>query len=390
MKYWWTLGCFPTGLQTPFRLQEFLASYQQQHVPIEVEEWLQFVLRDPVEDLCAAARTLCNLFEEFPYPEECIGYEPAHCAAVPFTAALEKFESLLGVTIGASAARNTLRYPDLREDVLANLEDYGTLLRENGSTPHRRAARQALEEREPDDPISSHVERLPMQPSFAPALTSELANIVSPPRSTAPDENIIIHLLTTFADGSLRKGSCMDARSTLYSAFPFACDEEAQSKLHTNVAISSIACGDYEEAEFHAKEAILACPQTRESKKNYLLFAGSVAYQDDFSRAESIIDDALSIFENDRELKQWKEQLISAATVKNRTFLRKSSLLAVKDANLLSANGKSFDNEFCWITFKNKLYPYKMDPTTIEMGSVFRRVNDYGHCINTSRSTERL
>ncbi|AIN98432.1 hypothetical protein LPMP_221370 [Leishmania panamensis] len=146
MKYWWTLGCLPTGLGRPFRLSEFLAEYQQQHVPIEVEEWLKCFVRNPYEELADATSELLKYLEEVPRRENTRGYRSIESGVSSFAAPLAKFERQLNVRVPSLALRAALGSASLRERLKDDLFEYRESLRLCGSTPHRRLARFAFDE----------------------------------------------------------------------------------------------------------------------------------------------------------------------------------------------------------------------------------------------------
>lgn len=400
MKYWWTLGCFPTGMSVPFRLQEFLSTYQQSHVPVEVEEWLQYVVVDPFFSLKKEIDSLCSCIESYPELSESTRLEISSTSAHQFAAPLRKIESILGVFITPSSIVKTLKCTDLREKLLDHLTDYNELLQRSGSTPHRRFARYFFDSSAEHsvDASSNSLELVSISPSISEKLSSAIGSLVDPPSESAPDEVKIIQLLSTVAEGSSRAGLFFDAHETLYSALPFSHDSQSRSHLYSNIASSALAIGEFKEAEHFAKESLLAVQPARkkDTKKIYQLWCAAVAYQEDFAQCDTILDEALEIFADDSELHLWKEhvhtQLNKArGASSNLSKLRhRSKFTSVRSRQLLMSTGRTFDNEFCWATFKNKLYPCKMNPSTNEMGSVFRRVGDLGLHTSTSRSAEFL
>lgn len=399
MKYWWTLGCFPTGLSVPFRLQEFLSTYQQQHVPAEVEEWLNFVIIDPVQSLRKEVNNLYCAIESYTEPDGSSQLDISAVSKHSFAPPLKKMESTLGVFISPVALTKTLKYSDLREKVLECLEEYQELLEVDGSTPHRRFARYYLDS--PFDQtsiVSSDSSELVNFPQAFPEVAFGIGSFVDPPADTAPDEKKIIQLLLNIAEGSSRAGLFFDARETLYSALPFSHDATSASLLYSNIASSALALGEFREAEHYAQESLLAVPlaDKRRKKKIYKVWCSAVASQGEFMRCETVIDEALQIFSDDNELELWKEQIHAQVNSKQTIFSglaearSRSKLAPVQARQLPLSTGKTFDNEFAWTAFKNKLYPSKMNPSSNEMGSVFRRVGDLGLHTSTSRSTEFL
>lgn len=398
MKYWWTLGCFPTGLAVPFRLQEFLSTYQQFHIPVEVEEWLQFVIVDPIESLKTEISNLSSSIDLHPEFDKNNKVEISGISAHPFTMPLKKIENTLGVFISPSSLAKTLKHSDLRERVLDYFDEYKEHLTLNGSTPHRRFARYFFESPLDQSQISSSSssQLVNLSHSIPEKVTSAIGCVVDPPPHTAPDEKTIIKLLSTIAEGSSREGLLSDARETLYSALQFSHDSTTQSHLYSNIASSALGLGEFKEAEYYAQESLLTAPHTAKKKSIYKLWCSAVAHQGDFLRCGAIMDEALEAFPGDSDLQLFMERAQSHLNENEGVFQglaekrHRSKLGPVQSQQLPLSTGRIFDNEFSWTTFKNKLYPSKMNPSSNEMGSVFRRVGDLGLHTSTSRSTEFL
>lgn len=402
MKYWWTLGSFPTGLEVPFRLNEFLATYKEQHVPVEVEEWLSCFLHDPVEALQSATDTLCNLLLEFPTRETTRGYTAPEGTIKELLEPLKTFEEQLGIRVPPVAVRAAVGHKALREKLIDDLFDYRESIQERGSTPHRRLSRSALLD-EPQLEVSGECSSEANGGSDGSATVSpELGAMVglfsSAPQHTADDEIKLIHLMTTLAEGCALKERYDDSYSLLSSSLFFAHDEKSQSAVHSNASIAALLDGHFDDAAYHGREAALLISEPRKSPRaaarGYRLWATAAAFQDDYARAESILDDAMSLLPDETELTTSRAKIseLRARRVNQvQSPLRQTHLLkSHRMRALLNGSGKSFDNEFDWILFKNKLYPAKMNPATNEMGSVFRRVGDLGGPVSTSRATELL
>ncbi|KAH9600563.1 hypothetical protein LSM04_000268 [Trypanosoma melophagium] len=404
MKYWWTLGCFPTGREVPFRLQEFLATYKQAHVPVEVEEWLHCFVKNPVSELINASTELFDALEASPEIEFTRGYTAIKPSVIPLLKPMKKFEKQLGVKISPVGVRAVISTPSLRERFLDDLYEYRELIQAGGSTPHRRLARKSF-----DDPLPiSDEEKLHISRGGADSIGKELGNfvgdIVSPPECTAVDEKKLIQLFTTVSEGCISCGHYDEATSMLAGALMFCHDEDAQAVAHANLAVGFLLNGEFKEAEFNGREAALLQPKPKLKSsggaRGYAAWAAAVAYQDDFEKAESIVQDALRIHENDETLKQLSAQFLELRATQRLLSsngevpysLRgsKTHMPSQRSRALATGNGKGFDNEFDWIVFNNKLYPSKMNPKTNEMGSVFRRVGNLGLFISTSMSMERL
>ncbi|ORC88013.1 uncharacterized protein TM35_000192570 [Trypanosoma theileri] len=404
MKYWWTLGCFPTGREVPFRLQEFLSTYKQEHVPIEVEEWLHYFVKNPASELINASTELFDALEASPEIEATRGYKAIQPSVVPLLEPIKKFEKQLGVKISPVGVRAVISSPSLKERFLDDLYEYRELIRTEGSTPHRRLAKKNFDDALP----ISEEEKLHIEGGEFDSIGKELGNfvgdIVSPPECTAADEKKLIQLFTTVSEGCISSGHYDEATSMLAGALMFCHDADTEAVAHANLAVGFLLNGEFKEAEFNGREAALLQPKPKLNSsggaRGYAAWATAVAYQDDFEKAESIVQDALRIHEDDELLKQLSAQIRELRTTQKLLSsngevpysLRGSKIHmpSQRSRALATGNGKGFDNEFDWIVFNNKLYPSKMNPTTNEMGSVFRRVGNLGLFISTSMSMERI
>lgn len=397
MKYWWTLGCFPTGIERPFRLNEFLATYQQQHVPAEVEDWLDCFVKSPYEELKSATSELLSQLEEVPASERTRGYRSIEPSVAAFAAPLAKLEKQLNVRIPSLAVRAALGSPMLRERLKDDLYDYNESLNECGSTPHRRLAREVFEEPLAIEAAKEQNSGAHYKTADVPApLGQAVGSYVSPEAHTAPDEQKLLRLLTTLSESCVLKKDYESAFSILSTSLRFSHDDSTDSVVHANASAAALLNGQFNEAEFHGRQAALLEPQLETSTKiggrGYALWATATAFQDDFERATRIADKGVALFPENSDLLALREKLAGMQTTGTPSSLKGRVVhsRAQQSRGLLHGSGRSFDNEFDWIVFKNKLYPSKMDPSTNEMGSVFRRVGDLGGHISTSRSTELL
>ncbi|RNE95393.1 uncharacterized protein Tco025E_10033 [Trypanosoma conorhini] len=404
MKYWWTLGCFPTGRETPFRLQEFLLTYQQEHVPIEVEEWLCCFVKDPLAELRNACKDLFDAAEACPEKESTRGYRAIQPSVMPLLAPMKKFEKQLGIRISPTGLRAVVSSKVLKERFLDDLFEYKELIEKEGSTPHRRLARSNLEQLLPEEETDNSSLSTQHIDPVVPELGNFVGAVASPPDTTAADEKKLIHLLTTVSEGCVSCGHYDDASSMLAGALMFCHDADAKAVIHANLAITLLLNGDFRQAEYNGREAALLQPKAKSlssaGARGYAAWAAAVAYQDDFEKAERIINDALALHSTNEEIKSMAVQLrklraaqaslSSSGEVPESLRGSRYYLPSQQSRALAKGNGKAFDNEFDWALFKNKLYPSKMNPNTNEMGSVFRRVGDMGLFISGSRTMERL
>ncbi|KPI83295.1 hypothetical protein ABL78_7676 [Leptomonas seymouri] len=397
MKYWWTLGCFPTGIERPFRLDEFLSTYQQQHVPAEVEDWLNCFLKNPLEELKGATSELLYQLEAVSSREKTRGYHYIESSVASFAAPLAKFEKQLNVRIPPLAVRASMGSSMLRERLKDDLYEYNESLSECGSTPHRRLARTAFNEPLAIGPGEEQNKNMEGRDGEVSApLGQAVGSYISPDTHTAPDERKLLRLLTTLSEGCVLKEDYESAFSILATSLNFSHDDSTDSLVHANVSAAALLNGQFKEAEFHGRQAALLEPQLETSRKTggrgYALWATATAFQDDFKRAARIAEKGIELFPGNIALQMLHEKL---AKLQNEDALPSLKGLVIRSKaqqsrGLLHGSGLAFDNEFDWIVFKNKLYPSKMNPSTNEMGSVFRRVGDLGGHISTSRATEIL
>ncbi|SCU68538.1 uncharacterized protein TEOVI_000833900 [Trypanosoma equiperdum] len=402
MKYWWTLGCFPTGMEVPFRLHEFLSTYQQEHVPVEVEEWLRCYIKDPLSDLVNASNDFFKAVEVYPEVESARGYKTLQPSIAPLLVPMKKFEEQLGVKISPVGLRSVLSNPVLKDRFLDDLFDYKSYVEKGGSTPHRRLARSRFEgslsvlgECEKCLPEQHQVE-------ISESLGTFIGATVSPAETTADDERSLILLLTTISEGCINAGNYSDAASVLADALMFCHDPDSQATTHANISFASLLNADFKGAEYNGREAALLQPQVKPTStacaRGYVGWAAAAAYQDDFEKAEAIVKDGLTLYVGNEHLEKLANKLQALREEQPSVYKQvprslresRSHLPSQQSRGLLSGSGKGFSNEFDWVEFKNKLYPSKMDPRNNEMGSVFRRVGDLGSFISTSRSMERL
>ena len=405
MKYWWTLGCFPSGREVPFRLHEFLASYQQEHVPLEVEDWIQYFIKDPVDDLLPALSKVQTMLAALPLPDETIvGYKAPEPSVARLAEPVAALERSLMVQIPMTAVRAVASNRKLKALLLDEMYDYAELVRESGSTPHRRAGRNELTSRQQPEsfglvlPVEDPVDLLPDGRPNAlvtravpnPNLGRQVGHAFDiSSEETAPDERRLIRMLTTFAQGSMLKGKPADAASLMSQALMFTHDDDVRGTVHANVASAYIGNGQYEDAAFHGQEAALM-----KKSKGFANWATAVAYMDDFERAEAILEDALTVHKDDPQLiatQSAVRDLASRSPAVPPQLRGKTMRSPVQQhQQLVQGKGRSFMNEFDFVEFNKKMYAPKLNPSTNDLGSDFRRVGDLGGHVSTSRSEEKL
>lgn len=425
MKYWWTLGCFPTGLGVPFRLSEFLQTYCTEHVPAEVEEWLNCFVKHPAESLVPNLERLLEATESVAEVEECEGYTAVEPSIAALLAPLKALESSWMVTVSPSAVRAVMSDRRLRSRMVDELYDYKEAVKSVGSTPHRRAGLAMLEGSHydvttaPSDDglkfLASVLKQLPpsnphqatvgsivandalgrQTGSSSDALTPAARQAVgiatsSLPSSTADDEKRLIRLMTTFAEGSMKRRRYGDACNLLSSMLLFSHDDDVRGEVHSNLASAFNMDGRFKDAEFHGMEAAML----KASPRGYANWATSVAYQDDFEKATRIINDALAIHVGNDMLEHTRAAICAAATMSREVPIEMRGLRAhlpsQQRRGLEEGQGRGHDNEFDSVIFNQKQYAAKMDPRSIELGSVFRRTGDFGGHIASTKTMEPL
>jgi hypothetical protein len=416
MKYWWTLGCFPSGREVPFRLQEFLDAYQKTHVPVEVEEWLDCFVKHPAEQLVPTLEALLQGLESVDHMEEAEGYLVHEPSVAPLLAPLRQLESIVSVTIPPIAVRAVLADRALRDRVSDETYAYLDAVRTGGSTLHRRAGyvHLALSDGTPvdeEDVAKQGISRLEalsgkkslktgaFLPSAAPLPTDAVGTFVgrtlsSIPDETAHDERCLITMLTTFAEGAVKKKRFGDAANMLSSMLLFSHDDDTRAAVHANVATAHNLNGSHKEAEFHGREAALL----RASPRGFINWATAVAYQDDWERASAILEDALVECPGDSMILHAQAQVAALraslpskdGTVPLELRGRRAHVPALQQKGLEEGEGRSFQNAFDIAVFKHQQITSKLDPTNFELGSVFRRVGDLGGAISSTKSMERI
>jgi hypothetical protein len=146
MKYMHTLGCFPTGLETPIRIADFERTYLQEHIPLEVEEWLGCFLQSPILSIQQNVDAALQAIDLIARPAQTL-----HRRAIPIDGLLNAVKPVqqalaeVGFEVPAAAVRFALQRPTLRKQLALSLTDWSIEVGQTGSTPHRRmASRQAM------------------------------------------------------------------------------------------------------------------------------------------------------------------------------------------------------------------------------------------------------
>lgn len=440
MKYYWTLGCFPTGLQSPFRLWEFLAEYRSGHIPEEVEEFLRRHIQDPVESVDEAVRALMAGMGQLPNAVAGAAYTaqlPMVSAALPQLKAVEKE---LGIEVPAVCLRGVAGDRHLKARALDDLYDYSSSLREGGSTPHRRAMRSLMEKASIQSggaaeelflPDLAYYQQLPAGPSSEHAAAATLSaggaegekesgassastsasspsSDASPPalrpshgtiaaalnvekNTTAPDERALIRLLTTFGEGAMRAKRYDAAATVLESALLFANDDDTRSTVHNNLATACNRSGEFKTAEHNAREAVLL----NHSKKAFANLGVALAYQHREDEALSVLSDAAAIYAGDAEIAETQKQVLafaagrptpkslSAATVGGASTRYYSN--TSRQRAIANGVGNNFGNQFDEVAFNEKKINATLNPS--EFTQWFARAHISGLNYRTSTAS---
>lgn len=396
MKYWWTLGTFPSGIEIPFRLQEFLASYQQSHVPEEVEDWLNVFIKDPVDNIVPAVEAFASALDALPECDRTVGYKAIEPSVQPVLAPLKKVCEIFMMDVPATSVRAVASDAALKKQLLDEAFEYVQCVKQSGSTPHRRLGRGVMEMQQQlpvsesavaqkTDDTAAHPIQLTDDAAAQIGAALEVDNL-----PTQPDEKRLIRMLATFAEGSMKKRKFSDAADLMESSLMFAHDAQSRSRIHSDAASAHNLNGDFKEAEWHAKESVLL----EKNPRGYANWACSVAYQDDFERAAEVVQDGLALFPAHPALSKVDETLKGiAAEGRQVNPLHRGARYqrpAQMTRGLDRAGGKNWRNEFDYVIFNNKFYAAKMDPSNSMPGSIFRRVGTLGLGYTSTQQFEPL
>lgn len=422
MKYWWTLGCFPTGLGHPFRLDEFIDNYIREHVPIEVEEWLNATLRAPVDSIATNATAAVRAIEAMPAARRSLLAQRPVLGVKAVHEPLQRAMLEFGVDVPPVAVRMTLERPVLRTRLANALHDLSTQVVEGGSTAHRRWTREllnadadasadvpskmrlpaadeaaALAQRSSAAPTASHDSAAPedaeqggpthafvahavMPPGLSARSAGAIGVAVSPDDITAEDERLAMETLTTLAAGAQRGRRSDVASKLLKGALRLAHDDETEAIGRTNYAAALIGEGRFTEAAAEAQEAVLLL----RSPRAYATWATATAYADDYEKAGQIIDDALAVYPDDATLGCTADgiarvmcgRVTAVEAGQNRRAKTPLQFAAGTDKGVGVAFGHDFDP--IRLDDKGNLTTRKLDARQGGLGSESRRVGALG------------
>jgi tetratricopeptide (TPR) repeat protein len=388
MKYWWTLGCFPTGLEVPFRLGEFHQTYVKQHVPQELEEWLMAIVKDPVEIIVNGTDEFVAAFDAIPEPEATRHRRAQTFAVHTVVKPLQVAFHELGVEVPAAAVRGCAAKPRLRRQLLNALHDYSAEVKAHASTPHRRWAAAELEASDAAAaPPQLAADEQPATHGITETGASSIGAVLSVDKDrTARDEHLLVEAVTTLAEASDTMHRHDHAASLLRSAFRFAHDDRTKSNVHANLATSLNKAGEFKQAEEHAKEAVLLS----RSPRGFANWSVAVAYQDDYDTAGRILEDGLAEHPDNVVLQRVHKGLARAMcgkeTVRPEARGARYHTTEQTRRGSLSQPGIMFDNQFDLVRFEGRLVPFKLDPTTNSLGSIMRRAGNMHNTGITSTS----
>lgn len=359
MKYWWTLGMFPTGLTAPFRFQEFVDNYKALHMPDDVERWLESFLVQPATALAPNAREFAKRLEALPVATPTL-HKRANVVGVPRAAEpLQLAMRELGLEVPTVAVRAVAERPALRRRLVTSVAEYGDTVAESGSTPHRRWAARELAEKEEgtqalldataEQPtlLSQHDAHPDSDTSPDKGITEAAASAVHAANElpTQPDEALLVETLTTLAVGCDRMQRHAAAEALLQAALGFAHDDELAAEVHSNLASACNKNGHFGEAVAHGQAAALRA----RSAKGFANWAVATAYLDDVDGAAEICQRGLAEHPESAVLKSVETTLARHMTGRVATAPaargKRYHAPAQTQRGLLEAQGEHFMNE---------------------------------------------
>lgn len=428
MKYWWTLGCLPNGIEVPFRLDEFHQSYIREHVPEELEHWLRAVVTQPVEAISDGLGEFMQKLQSAPLPrQEVFQRSQLVGEAVKIHAPLQRVFDQFGIEIPVIAVRAAASSAMVKEDLLDAAFAFREAVTVYGSTPHRRWAAMSvptslpspsvmfIEQEQHRPPQLLDVSATSSSPSSSSSSTDLLATSTGGARGVserelfiaktiasvinipsrrvqgnnnnsnndrdaeeeipvaAPDERLAAKVLTTLAEGCHRgsqrpSGSNPAAIQLLEAALRFAQnDPDVASATHTNLASAHTARGNFDQAQFHAREALLVSrsgsgatdangmPQLQQQRRKssnpraHAALAVATALRDDIDSALDISASALQETPDSEVLRQVHEQIARTAMgrvgVKDVARHRRFHLQAQCERAMLHRGGRFFGDD---------------------------------------------
>lgn len=428
MKYFHTLGTFPTGLEVPFRLGEFHQNYIREHVPQDLEDWLRCVVYDPAETINSNMSVFMERLTNAPLPKTKTVFGRSQLLdAKNIHAPLQKAFEEFGIEIPVIAVRAVASHPKLKEEMLDVCFAYHETVSQIGSTPHRRWAAMLGEQQQQEQQyqqleqqqsqqnrlegnerdilslsLSSSSSSTNLTESQTKAVAQTLSSVLSFPQNektgesaAAPDEILAAKMLTTLAEGCHRgtQGKSTDAAVRLLeSALKFAQEDERVSGItHANLASAYAANGNFEKSQLHAREAVL---RERSNPRAHAAWAVTTALQDDFDTALQIAADALQEQPNSEVLMQVHEEIARAAcgriTTPESGRARRYQLQSQVNSALRTGAGRCFDNGFDWATdVRGNRTQTKMDPTYAGLGTEVKRSPEGSGPLNHLNREER-
>ena len=306
LKSFYTTGCYPSGLEVPYRLNDFHKSYLSSYLPEELEEWLQEVRPSAIE---AAHHSLKVLMEEL--SNFTLG-QPTRWRPKPMLTHLDRISQPLEDVINAFVDENIHReksrfYPFVQKkteqcgrvklpNVLTRhllnnhfseltevVEVLGEAWSAIGSTPHQRSLSkirhvQNLFDTKSEIPQSSlsTSQVTQLADAFSPQLPQQVLaqtnmaslspvhhlekDILSSPSNdiTYEDELLLMHLHNLVARAA-RETQEYDVGISVsqVSLFSLAHDDIRAAKAHGDLASLWLDKGDYDTAIIHAQRAVI-------------------------------------------------------------------------------------------------------------------------------------
>jgi hypothetical protein len=365
MKYWWTLGNFPSGMEVPLRINEFKTEYVNAHVPADVEDWLSALNKGSnsktVAEISAAATRFLRLLTLVPDPVR-RGYKAAEPTSPQLCIELNKVLEPLLCQAPAAAVRSCASVPHLKRALFSSVA----------------GLRHSI-----DVVASGRLKSISSSASGADAITT----VESAPKPSDPTvQSRVVKTLTVLAQGCQLSKKHVDAAQLLQRAIDFCDDDRDRSETHASLAAALCGCGEFRAAVEHAQESVLL----QRSPRGYATWAVATAYLDDVQGALEIVDDGLAEHGGDPKLTACREKLFQMssgrASIRVSARGRRYHVPHQTAAGVLSKQGFMFDNPWDYTRFHNKLYAWRLDPTSASLGSDFRRVGNsaqFGHIAST-------
>ena len=285
-KAFWTLGNYPSGLDMPFRWDEFKKEYLVRHVPEELVEWLEAMDPHPAEKTLGASEDLVKALGEIMVPQaRSWNTDPLIPNISRITEPLSMLLSQFGSEVKVPARVGRTLMNRHRDELESVAEAYAKTVRAIGSTPHKRWGMEL--------PLSSHRPLLAMPSALEIEASTTLTDAEKRelvgfaelcPDTTYEDEILLIQIHNLVARASVATGENDTAIEFLQRSLPLARDDVRVAKIHNDLATCHVLQGQFSSATVHAQRSVVLCDDPR----GYVLWSLARGYED-------ALDDALVI-----------------------------------------------------------------------------------------------